>query len=49
MSRKLLAPLAVVLALALAACGDAPDNSTAPPADAAPATEPAPPAEPPAT
>ena len=49
MSRKLLAPLAVVLALALAACGDAPDNSTAPPADVAPATEPAPPAEPPAT
>lgn len=49
MSRKLLAPLAVVLALALAACGDAPDNSTAPPADSAPATEPAPPAEPPAT
>ena len=42
MSRKLLAPLAVVLALALAACGgDAPDNSTAPPADAAPATDPA--------
>ena len=49
MSRKLLAPLAVVLALALAACGDAPDNSTAPPADAPPATDPATPAAPPAT
>jgi hypothetical protein len=47
MSRKMLAPLAIVLALALAACGDAPDNSTAPPADAAPTTEPAaPPADP---
>ncbi|WP_332686124.1 hypothetical protein [Devosia sp.] len=43
MSRKLLAPLAVVVALALAACGEAPsaDNSTVPPADAAPAAEPA--------
>lgn len=42
MSRKLLAPLAVVMALALAACGEAPpaDNSTTPPADAAPTTEP---------
>ncbi|WP_156460355.1 hypothetical protein [Devosia sp. Root635] len=52
MSRKLLAPLAVVLALALAACGgDAPDNSTAPPADAAPTDTmaPADPAAPPAT
>ena len=47
MSRKLLAPLAVVLAFALAACGGdapAPDNSTAPPADAAPADPAAPPA-----
>ncbi|MGB3337100.1 MAG: hypothetical protein WBA73_07985 [Devosia sp.] len=48
MSRKMLAPLAIVLALALAACGDAPDNSTAPPADpAAPATTPADPVAPP--
>lgn len=49
MSRFLLAPLALVLALALAACGGStPDNSTAPPADAAPAA-PADPAAPPAT
>lgn len=42
MSRKLLAPLAVVVTFALAACGSPPaDNTTAPPADAAPATEPA--------
>ena len=48
MSRKLLAPLAVVMALALAACGDAPpvDNSTVPPADTAPVMDPA---TPPAT
>lgn len=46
MSRKLFAPLAVVMALALAACGEAPpaDNSTAPPADAAPVEPAAPPA-----
>ena len=50
MSRILLAPLALVLALALAACGGAPDNSTAPPADAAPAdAAPADPAAPPAS
>ncbi len=51
MSRILLAPLALVLALALAACGDAPDNTTAPPADAAPAdtSAPADPAATPAT
>lgn len=56
MSRKMLAPLAIVLALGLAACGgNPPDNSTAPPADAAPAdpaapaTDPAAPATPPAT
>ena len=52
MSRKMLAPLAIVLALGLAACGgNPPDNSTAPPADTAPApaTDPAAPATPPAT
>ncbi|WP_158409494.1 hypothetical protein [Devosia psychrophila] len=41
MSKTLLAPLAIVAALVLAACGgDAPpaDSTTAPPADAAPAT-----------
>lgn len=47
MSKKLLAPLATVLMLTLAACGDAPSNTAAPPADAPPATEPATP--PPAT
>jgi|EndMetStandDraft_4_1072995.scaffolds.fasta_scaffold4697834_1 hypothetical protein len=52
MSRILLAPLAIVLTLALAACGGStPDNSAAPPADAAPAAPAAPadPAAPPAT
>lgn len=45
MSRLLLAPLALVLAFALAACGgDAPSNTTAPPADAAPVDPAAPPA-----
>lgn len=50
MSKFLIAPAALVMALALAACGgDAPANSTTPPAEtstpAAPATTP-PPAEP---
>ncbi|MCR6671561.1 hypothetical protein [Devosia ginsengisoli] len=50
MSRKLLAPLAVMLALALAACDSPPaDGGTAPPADAAPTDTmaPADPAAPP--
>lgn len=48
MSKKLLAPLATVLMLTLAACGDAPSNTAAPPADAPPpATTPTTP--PPAT
>ena len=49
MSRKLLAPLAVMLALALAACDSPPADGTAPPADAAPTEAPADPAAPPAT
>ncbi len=42
MSRRLLAPLAVLVALTLAACGSdtPPANDTAPPADSAPATTP---------
>jgi hypothetical protein len=44
MSLKLLTPVAGLLLLTLAACGDAPDNTTAPPADAAPTNETADPA-----
>lgn len=49
MSKTLLAPVAIVLALTLAACGGSPpaDSADAPPADSAPATDTAtPPADP---